>query len=599
MSIKYDSSIIKLEINLEESNEFEHELNLLGLRTLPKEVESFTNLKNEIEDALINSSSVIILLNNSTIEEIITENITLDLYSKKVIFIFFKSNKQTREKIVIDGKNQYISRSQTLEKLAVEVLKKVLSDPDRKINLTHCNLISQVWRSPLYIFKKVEEYDTERKILVDVTWSSKPTRPDIAPALKSALRKTIEHINKRTCDILDFGAGKLRHSVFLLQKGHSVTAVDFESIYIRPSQQIQEYLDETKKSVAFNQIVYPCEFVEYKNKHDLVLLINVLGVMPEPLERLFVLNHCHRVLRDNGFILLFNQHGDKDQIKAASDKITDGGCTKGNGIKTFYKDYNTQEELIHLFALVGFELSNEIDFDSSNNHTLLFQKIKNPDFDINNLIENKRSIVSREIFIGKVESEVGVADVIDSDQCLNFGDILFYFLESTTYGKDDAYKYETLIKIIIRYIFNQHFKEPTIENQYEIDQGRKRIDIKVNWRQGSELKDIIVNEHGLKSSFIPIECKNYSKPLKNPEYSQIIDRCNKRNRHFSIILCRDKFNKEEVLRQCQDRWINHEYLVIVLDDKDLKELLKYRDKEKQNQITEFINRKIEEVRDMK
>lgn len=599
MSVEHDLSVIKTKSNLAQSNELEYELSLLGVRTLSCENKKLINLKDDIDNTLKKSSSAIFLLNSATIEEIAKENIIIDSCNIKASFVFFESNKKSRERLNISEENYYIAKSRNIEKLAIEIIKYILVDPNKEISFLHSNLASKVWKSPLYIFKKTEEFDTERKILVNVTWSSKPTKPEIADSLQSALRKTIEVVKNDNCDceILDFGAGKLRHSVFLLQKGFSVTAVDFENIYVRPSPQIQGYLDEVRNSDKFRQVVYPSEFMEYGSQHDLVLLINVLGVMPEPLERLFVLHHCHRNLRDKGYILLFNQHGDRDQIHRASDKITDGGCTKEKGVKTFYKDYNTQEELIRLFALAGFDLSDEADFDSSNNHTLLFRKARRPLFDIQHLIENKRSIIGREVFIGEIDSEVGIADVIDSDKCLKFGDILFCFLELTLKGKSDAYKYEALIKLIIRYIFDKHFKNPIIEDQYEIDQGRKRIDIKVNWRQGSELKDIIITEHGLKSSFVPVECKNYSKPLKNPEYAQIIDRCNKRHRHFGIIICRERVNNKEVLRQCQDRWNNHEYLIIVLDDEDLKTLLKYRDREHQDKIIEFINRKIEEVRD--
>lgn len=256
--MKQDCSIIKVQSNLDESNELEHELNLLGLRTSSKEIESLTNLQKEIELSLIDSSSVILLLNSSVIESLIIANINkIDSHNKKAIFILFKLTKEENKKIDINENNKYVSKSQSLEKLAIEIFKKVLSDSKREITFSYNNSISQVWKSPIYIFKKIEDYDTERKILVDVTWSSKPTRPDLAPALKSALRKTIEAIKKEKCKILDFGAGKLRHSVFLLQKGHSVTAVDFESIYVRPSPQIQGYLDETESFKNFNQIVYP------------------------------------------------------------------------------------------------------------------------------------------------------------------------------------------------------------------------------------------------------------------------------------------------------------------------------------------------------
>ena len=596
---KSDSTVIKIQSDLNDSTELEYELKLLGLRTIAKELENFLNLKNDIEKSLEISSSVIILLTNSIIEEVTKNKINLNVCSKKAIFIYFKTNKATREKLALEEKNCYMARSQTIEKLAAEILKNPLLDPDREIIFNFYNTISQVWKSPLYIFKKIEGFDTERKILVDVTWSSKPTRPDLAPSLIEALKQTLDHINNRKCKILDFGAGKLRHSVFLLEQGYPVTSVDFESIYVRPSSQVQGYLEKTKEFDNFNQILYPSEFIEHTVEHDLVLLVNVLGVMPEPLERVFVLNHCHRVLRTKGYVLLFNQHGDADQINAASDKITDGGCTRSKGIKTFYKDYNTQEELIQLFSLAGFEIDNEVDFSRSGNHILLFKKMKDPLFNTNSLIENKRSIINREIFVGETDSEIGVADVIDSDKYIKFGEILFYYLEQISSGNNDAYRYESLIKIIIKYIFNKHFKEPIIEAQYEIDQGRKRIDIKANWKTTSDLKEIVINENNLKSSFVPIECKNYSNPLKNPEYAQIIDRCDKRHRHFAIIICRSKEDDKAVLKHCQDRWNSHDYLIIVLEDSDLNILLKYRDKEYQDKIVEYINKKIEEVRDMK
>src|SRR5206468_7787693 len=94
------------------------------------------------------------------------------------------------------------------------------------IVFTPSTSLEDIWSSPFYIYRKIEGYDSEREILVDVTWSSKPTRPEIAPALAQSFRTVFEYMGSKKYSILDFGAGKLRHSVFLLEKGHSVTAID-------------------------------------------------------------------------------------------------------------------------------------------------------------------------------------------------------------------------------------------------------------------------------------------------------------------------------------------------------------------------------------
>ena len=166
-------------------------------------------------------------------------------------------------------------------------------------------------------------------------------------------------------------------------------------------------------------------------------------------------------------------------------------------------------------------------------------------------------------------------------------------------GKADAYRYEELIILIFKYVFKDYFKTPEIKGQYDLDNKRKRVDIKVDWRENANnsLKDMIKEDNSLQSSFIPVECKNYSLELKNPEFAQIVDRCNKNHRHFAIIVCRNKKDPTKVIEQCFDRWHNHGYLIIVLDDEDLSKLLVYADNQKQEKIVSYIRKKIEEVRD--
>ena len=66
--------------------------------------------------------------------------------------------------------------------------------------------------------------------------------------------------------------------------------------------------------------------------------------------------------------------------------------------------------------------------------------------------------------------------------------------------------------------------------QHKIGEGKQRNDLKAEWCTTSELRTAIVQNMDLKSSFIPIECKNYSQELGNDEYGQIVLRCDQRYR---------------------------------------------------------------------
>ena len=601
----YDLCLISITDNTNEIQELEQELKLLGMKTITEDLNLQNDIKTQLEEKLDRASSVLLLITTSLANRIITDNLSCQGYKTQICIVYFSVKSPLRKKTddLIPG--VYSATSRSINKLGIEILKAVISDENRQIKFIPSKSINEIWQSPIYIFKKKENFGKTKEILLDVTWSAKPTRPQIAPSLESALSKTLENIggqkNKKDIKIIDVGAGKLRHSVLLLQEGYSVTAVDYENLFVNPTDQVQGYIDQASKFSTFQKIVYPSQLITDNNKHDLAILVNVLGIMPEPIERLFVLDQCHKKLKDNGYILVFNQHGDTDQIKAVSElKITDGGCTTSRGRKTFYKDFNTKEELIDLFALAGFEEVEDIEFDPSSNHTILFKKVKKSIIDIEEIVNEKRPVLERKIFKGEIDSEIAIADVLDSDQHLKFGAILSFCLTLLKKGKGDAYRYEELVALILKYVFKSYVKTPKIDKQYPLDRGRKKVDIKVDWRSRKEnsLKEMIIDEYSLKSSWIPVECKNYSYPIENPEYAQLVDRCGK-TRQFAMIVCRNSDDPVKDLEQCSTRWNDHGYLIVVLTDLDLHKLLEYADNKNKSEekITNFIKSKIQTVTD--
>jgi len=49
-------------------------------------------------------------------------------------------------------------------------------------------------------------------------------------------------------EIMDFGAGKLRHTVILLEAGHKVTAVEYPEIFLHPTDTIKSFVERAEKN---------------------------------------------------------------------------------------------------------------------------------------------------------------------------------------------------------------------------------------------------------------------------------------------------------------------------------------------------------------
>jgi hypothetical protein len=598
--MKSDVLVLYSNQNKKLIDELRIELDLLGI-SATTEVVTFASLSRQLADLLHEHAMIVLLITEKFARGLERANETLTTISEAVAALSFELNKADQRLVERRLPSVKHSSTKSTEGLARAILVE-LAEPSRSQRLTVQSTADSIWRSPLYIFKAKQGLDAsdDVEILVDVTWSSKPTRPKMAPALQKTLRATFDHLGGSKLKILDFGAGKLRHTLPLLEKGHTVDAVDFRSLYLKPTPEIKKNLQRAQQfGGRFTQVVYPSDFAKQKKHYDLILLINVLNVMPEPLERYFVLHKCNENLSKGGHLLWFCQHGDELQLKATSGlQITDGGCTSRKGRKTFYKDYNSRELIVRMMNTMGFEHV-PLNVEVGKNHALLFQRTGPPAIDVSRVIQTSRRVIGRRVFRGEIESEYAVADVLDGTSFVGHGACLAVALKQIAGGRAKAHRYEDLVEPILEYIFQEDFKRATIEKQYTIYQGRQRIDIKADWRDASELRIAVVQNMGLKSSFVPIECKNYNKPLGNEEYAQLVVRCHHDHRHFGILLCRNVGDRKRVTRQCHEVFTAHNYLIIVFDDEDLIESLHLADDAGFEGIRNKVLARIAEVRDLR
>jgi hypothetical protein len=110
--------------------------------------------------------------------------------------------------------------------------------------------------------------------------------------------------------------------------------------------------------------------------------------------------------------------------------------------------------------------------------------------------------------------------------------------------------------------------------QLEIHDGRKRIDITYTNMAVSGFFSWVASHYAAPHVFV--ECKNYTREIKNPELDQLAGRFSPSRGKLGIILYRQFENKDRFLERCRDTAKDDRGFIIPLDDNDLIELVAIR-----------------------
>ena len=95
-------------------------------------------------------------------------------------------------------------------------------------------------------------------------------------------------------------------------------------------------------------------------------------------------------------------------------------------------------------------------------------------------------------------------------------------LEKIPSGREHAAKYHNFIKGVLTEIFAPSLTRP--KKEQDIDEGRKRIDISFHNSATDGFFSKLVNHHKYVVPYVPIECKNYTDDIANPEFDQMLGR---------------------------------------------------------------------------
>ena len=216
-----------------------------------------------------------------------------------------------------------------------------------------------MWENPIYTFEEeVTEKGkiTKKPFYVNVTYSAPRNLDDPGKALKGVFNKITEGLKPKETHILDIGAAKLRNTLWLLEKGFHVWAVEFPELRDRLEDAKEKWKLAEDKYKNFHKVTFPNDFITLSQKFDIIILINEINVMPIPLERFALLSLCKEKIKNNGMLLWHQWRGIAvGQDKYGEENEFNDGYLMGQGPNhTFYVEHN-KDECHEMLYSVGFE----------------------------------------------------------------------------------------------------------------------------------------------------------------------------------------------------------------------------------------------------
>lgn len=457
-----------------------------------------------------------------------------------------------------------------------------------------------LWDTPVYRFRISisEESEFLKEVVFDVTGSA-PSFTEVKDTMRGVWDSLLNSADlTRITSVLDFGAAKFRNTLYFLNKGKKVAAVEFEDLP-KKSEDARAILDKCEGKKGFQHLIFPQPFITNPEKYDLVLLVNVLPVMPVFAERLLVLDLLYDKVNDDKYVLWYAQHeGEYRSIRESGKNDFGDGLWMGTKkrFKTFYK-YHNVDDVLEMFALYGFQYLRK--FSAPGNDVLLFQKTKHSLFHdvitpekIEEAIPRDDTIEAPEVIkIRRVKETDLKKEIIPNPSTLAIQKLYSDTLRKIPTGKENAERYHRLISQIILRIFRGSLRN--MELKVDMFKGLRVIDTVYSNAGGFFSR--VATTFGIPCPYILLEAKNYTFDIENPEFDQITSRLIDDVGKFGLLVCRKADDKDAVKRHCE-AILQDGKTVIVLTDEEILNLLELSFQFDTDEIDDIMDRKIRSIR---
>lgn len=153
-------------------------------------------------------------------------------------------------------------------------------------------------------------------------------------------------------------------------------------------------------------------------------------------------------------------------------------------------------------------------------------------------------------------------------------------------GSRHASAYHSFCIGVLTFLFYPDLVEPVKER--EIDEGRKRIDIQYTNASRSGFFDMAIRSPQMRAVKLPVECKNYSQDIANPELDQLEGRFSHVRGFLGLLCCRSLVDRGRFISRCKDAAIHRGHHILVLDDQDINALLTMIESGQRDSIDRYL-----------
>jgi hypothetical protein len=195
--------------------------------------------------------------------------------------------------------------------------------------------------------------------------------------------------------------------------------------------------------------------------------------------------------------------------------------------------------------------------------------------------------------IARLERRDQVGAVYDAEDDRTTAETLTAALRAIARGDDEASVYHSLMIGAVEFLFFPQLGFP--KKEFEINEGRKRIDIVMENCARSGVFFDLPNVRNVVASYVYFECKNYSPDPANEALDQLTGRMGDRRGNVGYLCCRDFRNRDRFIQRCRDAWADRGQLVMPLDDTTVIELLEMIGAGRRNQIDPRLRQLVAEV----
>ena len=140
-------------------------------------------------------------------------------------------------------------------------------------------------------------------------------------------------------------------------------------------------------------------------------------------------------------------------------------------------------------------------------------------------------------------------------------------------GPDSADAYLRSVEALLSELFYPALVNP--RREFKVHEGRKRIDIAYTNVAGEGFFHWLAPHYPAAHVFV--ECKNYTRPVGNPEFDQLAGRFSPSRGRFGFLVYRGFSDKERSWNPCRDTAHDDRGWMIPLDDDDLEALVRERE----------------------